>query len=75
MMPCVAGRSEAPDDQIAWACVRVGLGNVTTSRKGAASADEEYDEDDIPELEYGTAAYNFLHAILPTFSPLDTGNT
>jgi hypothetical protein len=47
----------------------------TTSRKVAASADDEYDEDDISELEDAIAAYESLLSVLPTFFPPDTGDT
>ena len=44
----------------------------TTNRKEAASVDDEYDEDDISELEDAIAAYESLLSILPTFFPPDT---
>lgn len=46
-----------------------------TSRKVAASADDECDSDDISELDDTITAYNSLLSILPTFSPSDTGDT
>ena len=44
----------------------------TTNRKEAASVDDEYDQDDISELEDAIAAYESLLSILPTFFPPDT---
>ncbi|KAI0247102.1 phosphotransferase enzyme family-domain-containing protein [Lactifluus subvellereus] len=41
----------------------------TTSRKIAASADDEYDEDDISELDDAIAAYQSILSILPSFFP------
>ena len=46
----------------------------TTSRKVAASADDEYDEDDVSELEDAIAAYESLLSTLPTFFPPGTGD-
>ena len=41
----------------------------TTNRKIAASADDEYDEDDISELDDTISAYQSILSILPTFFP------
>jgi hypothetical protein len=45
-----------------------------TSRKAAANADDEYDSDDISELEDAITAHKSLLSILPTLFPPDTGN-
>ncbi|KAH9967393.1 phosphotransferase enzyme family-domain-containing protein [Russula dissimulans] len=46
----------------------------TTTRKDIASADDEYDEDDISELEDAIAAFESLLSILPDFLPPQAGN-
>jgi aminoglycoside phosphotransferase (APT) family kinase protein len=48
---------------------------TTFSRKVAASADDDYDKDDISELEDAIGAYESLLSVLPTLFPPDTGDT
>jgi hypothetical protein len=45
------------------------------TEKAAASADNEYDEDDISELEDVIAAYEALLSVLPAFFPSDSSDT
>ena len=48
---------------------------TTTSRKVAARADDDYDEDDISELEDAIGACESIFSVLPAIFPPDTGDT